>query len=91
MLGGSLTVRSRRSITLGCRDYRAACRGVERLEFAGDVRASGLVDDLGDVMRGQFSDSAADVVRGAGQSGRGDTLPAAGRQAAVSARLSAMR
>src|ERR1700761_5604925 len=78
MLVVTLTVRSDRSIILRCRDYRGASRGVEGLEFAGDVRAGGLVDDLGDVLRGELSDSAADVVRGAGERCRGDGLPAAG-------------
>ena len=38
MLGGWLTVGPRRSIALHCRDYRGVCRGVEGLEFTGDVR-----------------------------------------------------
>src|ERR1700722_11752986 len=58
---------------------RSPYRGVEGLEFTGDVGSSGLVNDFGDAVGGEFADAAAYLVGRAGQGGLADGIPTARR------------
>ena len=52
------TARDPKTWIVLCRSaYGGASRGVEGLEFTGDVGPGGLVDDFGDAVGGEFADA----------------------------------